>query len=161
MKENSFEIYRSIFQKMGRISVLHRNIFERNVSDMEIHHSQHRLLMYIAKQGEVTSQKILAEKFCISPAAIARTLKELETEGYIKRSSIENDSRFNKIVITDKGKDIVSKSYAMFKETDENAFADYSDDDIELLNQYLDKIQARLLEKYEEYDCARKTDEKE
>ena len=47
------------------------------------------------------------------------------------------------------------------KETDENAFADYSDDDIELLNQYLDKIQARLLEKYEEYDCARKTDEKE
>ena len=161
MDDNRFELYRSSFHKMLRISVLHRNIFERNISDMGIHHSQHHLLMYIAKEGEVSSQKILAEKFCVSAAAIARTLKELEAEGYIQRSSTENDSRYNKILITDKGKDIVSKSHKIFKETDEKSFEDFSDDEIAKFNEYLDRIQARLLEKNEENTCVRKTDEKE
>ena len=161
MEDNKFELYRSSFHKMVRISVLHRKIFERNISDMGIHHSQHHLLMYIAKEGEVSSQKILAEKFCVSPAAIARTLKELEAEGYIERSSTESDSRFNKIVITDKGKDIVSKSHRMFRETDEKSFEDFLDEDIAKFIEYLDRIQARLLEKSEESTCVRKTDEKE
>ena len=161
MEDSKFEIYRSSFHKMVRISVLHRNIFERNISDMGIHHSQHHLLMYIAKQGEVSSQKLLAEKFCVSPAAIARTLKELEAEGYIQRSSTESDSRFNKIVITDKGKDIVSRSHKMFLETDEKTFEDFSDEELERFNEYLDRIQARLLEKNEESACVRKTDEKD
>ncbi len=150
MEDNKFELYRSTFHKMVRVGILHRTIFERNISDMGIHHSQHHLLMYISKQGEVSSQKILAEKFCVSPAAIARTLKELEAGGYIERSSIENDSRFNKIVITDKGKEIVTKSHKMFKETDEKAFEDFSDEDLAIFIEYLDKIQARLLEKNDE-----------
>lgn len=161
MEDRKFEEYRSCFHKMARISILHRSIFERNISDMGIHHSQHHLLMYIAKQGEVSSQKVLAEKFCVSPAAIARTLKELEAEGYIQRSSTENDSRFNKIVITEKGRNIVFNSHKMFKETDEAAFADFSHEEIEVLNKYLDKIQNRLLEVNEESGCVRKTDEKE
>ncbi len=161
MEDNRFELYRSTFYKMVRIGITHRAIFERNISDMGIHHSQHHLLMYIAKQGEVSSQKILAEKFCVSPAAIARTLKELETEGYVERTSTESDSRFNKIVITEKGKEIVRNSHKMFKETDERSFEDFSDEDIVKLNEFLDRIQARLLENNEENKYVRKTDEKE
>ena len=103
MEQEKFEIYKSTMRKMMRISILHRTLFERNISQMGIHHSQHHLLMYIAKEGEITSQKELAEKFGISAAAIARTLKSLETEGFVVRENLEGDGRYNRIIITDKG----------------------------------------------------------
>ena len=161
MKDSQFELCRSTFRKMVRIGILHRNIFERDISNMGIHLSQHHLLMYIAKESEVSSQKLLAEKLCVSPAAIARTLKELESEGYVERSSIEEDSRCNKIIITDKGKKIVSESHKLFKETDMATFEDFTDEDLELFNGYLDKIQKKLLENNIENTCVRETDEKD
>ena len=161
MKEINYEVYKETFRKMWRIGMLHRTIFEKNISDMGIHHSQHHLLMYIAKEGEVSSQKVLAEKFCISPAAIARTLKELEVEGYIEKSSIENDCRCNKIIITEKGKAIVSATHKLFKKTDEISFADFSEEDLQKFNDYLDKMQSRLHEENKDCCCVRKTNEKE
>lgn len=161
MHNIEFEQSKDTIRKMVRIGMLHRNIFERNISNMGIHHSQHHLLMYIAKEGEVSSQKLLAEKFCVTPAAIARTLKELEIDGYIERASIENDSRCNKIIITKKGKDIVNKSHQVFKEVDISAFQEFTNEEFILFNELLDKMQTRLLDKYNENMCVRKTDEKE
>lgn len=160
MENREFESYKSTMRKMLYIGKLHRTIFERNISKMGIHQSQHHLLMYIAKEGEVTSQKQIADKFGITPAAVARSVKVLEGEGYIERQSIEDDSRFNKIIITPKGKEIVEKSFIMFKETDRSVFEDFSEEDFVRFNECLDKMQAKLLKKNDEY-CVRKTDEKE
>ena len=161
MEKDNFEIYKSTMRKMACIGRLHRTVFERNISKMGIHHSQHHLLMYIAKEKEIPSQKQIAEKFGITPAAVARSLKALECEGYIERACVEDDGRFKKIVITEKGRDIVSKSHQMFKETDESVFEDFSDDDIAKFNEYLDKMQSKLNCKNEENLCVRKQDEKE
>ena len=110
MEQDKFEIHKSTMRKMLRIGRLHRTLFERNISKMGIHHSQHHLLMYIAKEKEIDSQKVIAEKFGITAAAVARTLKSLEAEGFIERTNVEDDSRYKKIVITEKGNDIVQKS---------------------------------------------------
>lgn len=161
MKQDKFEMYKSTMRKMMRISRLHRMLFERNISQMGIHHSQHHLLMYIAKEGEITSQKEIAEKFGISPAAIARTLKSLESEGFVVRENLEDDGRYNRITITDKGKQIVENSHKMFQETDSSIFEDFSEDDLLEFNQLLDKMQSKLVSKNEEYCCVRKNDEKQ
>lgn len=161
MEQDNFEIYKSTMLKMLRISRLHRMVFEKNISNMGIHHSQHHLLMYIAKAGEITSQKEIAEKFEISPAAIARTLKSLESEGFVVRENLEGDGRYNRITITDKGKQIVENSYKMFQETDSSLFEDFSDDDIVKFNQLLDGIQSKLISKNEEHCCVRKNNEKQ
>ena len=149
MEQDKFEIYKVTMRKMLRVGRLHRTLFERNISQMGIHHSQHHLLMYIAKEKEIDSQKLIAEKFGITPAAVARTLKSLEAEGYIERTNVEDDSRYKKIVITEKGNDIVRESHRMFKETDESIFADFSDEDIAKFNVYLDLMQSKLIEKNE------------
>lgn len=159
MENDKFEIYKSTIRKILHIGRLHRVVFERNISNMGIHHSQHHLLMYIYHVGEVKSQKEIADKFGVTPAAIARSLKNLEAEGFITRGSIEGDNRFNKISITEKGKEIVNKSHIMFKETDESIFEDFTDEDIEKFNQYLDRIQSKLLEKSDECCCVRRTNE--
>lgn len=160
MQDKDFEIYKSTMRKMMHIGRLHRATFEKNISNMGIHHSQHHLLMYIAKEGEVATQKQIAEKFRITPAAVARSLKTLEAEGYIERSSIEDDCRCNKISITDKGKDIVQRSHILFKETDRALFEGFTDEDISLFNSYLDRIREKLWNMDNER-CEKKTDEEQ
>ncbi len=147
MEQENFEIYKTVMRKMIRISRLHRMVFERNISNMGIHHSQHHLLMYIAKEGEILSQKQIAERFGITPAAVARSLKSLESEGFISRTNLEGDGRFNRIAITDKGREIVENSYKMFQEIDSSVFENFTESEIEEFNALLDKIQANLIKK--------------
>lgn len=142
--EKNAETCKTAMRKMLYMCRLHRNIVERSVSDLGIHQSQHHVLMYIATEGEVTSQKQIAEKFGVTPAAIARSLKSLESEGFIVRKSTVDDGRFNRITITKKGKDIVERSRKMFKEADEMAFAEFSESDMNEFNRYLDMMQSRL-----------------
>lgn len=153
------ELYKSTMQKMLCIGRLHRGVFEKNISSRGIHHSQYRLLMYIANEGSVSSQKQISEKFGVTPAAIARALKNLEQEGYVKRKSTVSDSRFNQISITQKGKDIVEMLKLTFIETDETAFEDFTGEDIEKFNVYLDMMISKLMEKYDETSERRKNEE--
>lgn len=160
MEKDNFEIYKATMRKMMRVGRLHRNVFERNISKMGIHHSQHHLLMYISREQEVPSQKQIAEKFGITPAAVARSLKSLELEGYIERISDVDDSRFKKIVITQTGNEIVEKTRLTFKEIDESIFENFSDEDIAKFNEYLDMMQSKLIEKNEENHFVREKNEK-
>ena len=160
MQHNNFETYKATMRKMLRVSRLHRMVCERNISQMGIHHSQHHLLMYIAKEGEITTQKEIAERFGITPAAVARSLKSLESEGFIERDNFEGDGRCNRIKITDKGKEIIENSYKMFEDIDSGIFEDFNEDEIYALNYYLDKMQLKLLKKNDEC-CVRRTDEKQ
>lgn len=141
---NEPDRYKITMHKMMHIGRLHRGVVERKIADLGIHQSQHRVLMYIANVGEVASQKQIAEMFGVTPSAIARSLKSLESEGYIVRESTPDDSRYNRIIITQKGKDIVERSKEMFREADEQAFGDLSDEDMDEFNRYLDAIKAKL-----------------
>ena len=69
-----------------RVMRRHHACIERRVADLDIHHSQHRLLLHLARFESIPSQKEIAETMGISPAAVAATLKRLEREGYIARS---------------------------------------------------------------------------
>ena len=160
MEANQTEIYKLTMRKMLRVSRLHRMVCERDISKMGIHHSQHHLLMYIAKEGEISSQKEIAERFGITPAAIARSLKSLESEGFVERTSLKDDSRFNKIRITDKGKEIIEKSYKIFEEIDNTIFEDFTIEEIEMFNVFLEKMQLKLIKNNEKSCCVRNTDEK-
>lgn len=156
MKDKDFELYKNTIRKMSHIGRMHRSVFERRISQMGIHHSQHHILMYISRHGEISSQKDIAEKFGITPAAVARSLKSLEAEGFIERESKENDSRFNKIVITPKGAKIAEDSYKMFVETDQSVFEDFSEEDFEIFNSCLDKMSNALQKEIEE--CCKKVE---
>lgn len=103
-----------MFMKTDR---LHRKAFEGLVSRMGIHRSQHILLMHLSHQVGV-SQTELAAHLEISPAAVAVSLKKLEAGGYIEKKAAQNDSRYNEIKITEKGREIVNTSERFFGEID-------------------------------------------
>ena len=122
---------------------MHRRLFERMVTELDIHRSQHFLLMNIARGG-VGSQKELATRLDISGAAVAVALKKLEAGGYIERTASENDSRNNEIRITDQGKQVVAVSRDYIHRLDEAMFRGIDSETLAIFVKCLDTMQQNL-----------------
>ena len=129
-----------------RTNIAHRKMIERWATDAGMHRSQHRMLMYLSKQECSPSQKELAERFEISPAAVAVTLKKLEADGYIERAKRTEiaDSRYNEIRITEQGRQATLQSRKYFQHVDAEAFRDFSDEELELFTSLLSRMQQNL-----------------
>lgn len=90
------------------------------------------------------SQKEIAKELNISTAAAAVTLKKLEKEEYISRRVSKTDNRFNEIVITDRGRDILKESVEIFDTLDRKAFGGFTDEELKTLNCLLEKIKGNF-----------------
>ena len=126
--------------------ILHRKTIDAWATDAGMHRSQHRMLLYLTKCNETPSQKDLAKHFDISPAAVAVTLKKLESDGYIERGKCgeRTDSRFNEIKITERGRDAVLQSRKYFQHVDCEAFKNFSEEELELFASLLERMQENL-----------------
>ena len=128
-----------------RVSHLHHSAVEGRVSRLGIHHSQHRMLMHLARYEHIPAQRELAEEMGITPAAATTTLKRLEKAGYIARTAGDGDNRRREIRITEKGLLQVEASRDMFDAIDRATFEGLSDAEIETLSTLLGRMQDNLL----------------
>lgn len=126
--------------------ILHRKVIEQWACDAGMHRSQHRMLMYLTRCEGMPSQKDIAKHFDISPAAVAVTLKKLESDGYIERGKCgeRTDSRFNEIKITERGRDAALQSRRYFQHVDNESFKDFSDEELETFISLLERMQENL-----------------
>lgn len=123
----------------------HRRMIERRTTMTELHNTQHRMLMHIAKFPHIPSQKDIAEHFDISPAAVAVTLKKLEAAGYIERTKgADGDTRHNNIRITDKGAEEISATRQFFDFVDNKMFENFTAQEFEELTRLLTKANNNL-----------------
>ena len=127
----------------------HRRVVEKCISGLGIHHSQHRLLMQLARDGNTPSQTELAKNFDVSPASIAVMLKKLAAAGYIEKSGSAEDGRRNQISITPAGREIVSKSCVYFEDIEEKMFEGVPEEDIGAMMRCLSRMRENLTQ-YEE-----------
>ena len=130
-----------LFLKVNR---MHRNQVERQVAALGIHHSQHRMLMYISGHDKLLSQRELADGLGISPAAVTSTLKCLEKEGYIERVMTEEDNRRNRVTITDKGRQKAEESCCIFDSVDRTTFDGFSEEELNTLCALLARMRNNL-----------------
>ena len=125
---------------MMRTHRMHKQLIESNVSKIGIHSTQHRILMHIARNNRLDSQKSLAEHIGITPAAITGALKKLEKDGYIRRVQ-GNDNRYNEVEITENGKIVIEKTRELFSEIDRQLFSDFTEKELENYMGYIERIQ--------------------
>ncbi len=123
---------------------LHRKEVERFAAELGVHRSQHFVLMRIADAGGSASQKELAKRLEISPAALAVTLKKLESGGYLEKKPTENDSRLNEVMLTEKGWEVRHLSEEKFSRIDEQMFNGFTDEELETLVSFLKRMQSNL-----------------
>ena len=128
------------------VSHLHHAAIEGRISKLGFHHSQHRMLMHLARYEHIPSQKELAEAKGISPAAVTTTLKRLEKEGYIERSTTDADNRRNEIRITEAGLAAVNESRALFDSVDKKMFQGISDEELANFTAVLERMRENLRE---------------
>ncbi len=126
------------------VSHMHHSAIEGRISKLGFHHSQHRMLMHLAKYEHIPSQRELAEAMGISPAAVTTTLKRLEKDGYICRTSPQEDNRCNQIRITDTGLAVINESRAIFNATDAAMFDGLTEEELATFTSLLSRMRENL-----------------
>ena len=128
-----------------RIMRRHHAHVERCIGALRIHHGQHRMLMHLARhEGELPSQKELAEIMGVSPAAVTTTLKRLEKEGYISRTITDEDNRRNEIRLTEEGAAKVVEGREIFESVDRAMFAGFTEEEMATLISFMERIDRNL-----------------
>ena len=130
-------------EMMIKTDHMHRAMIDSRVHTLGIHRTQHRILMHLAKQDKLPSQKELAERLDVTPAAVTVALKKIENDGYVERT-LGQDNRYNELRITEKGRDLVKKTKKLFCETDAAIFEGFTENELETYISCLDKLQANI-----------------
>ncbi len=133
----------SAVNSMIQTERMHKHLLDSTVSSIGIHRTHHRILIYIAHNNPLSSQKALADHIGISPAAITGALKKLEADGYVKRVQ-GSDNRFNNVEITEAGRALLESTKALFISVDTSLFEGFTDDELEGYVSMLEKIQSNI-----------------
>ena len=76
--------------------------------EMGIPDSYRTIIMYLLRDPGA-NQKDIAEFANITTAAVNQTVKEMITNGYLKKETDEKDRRYTKLYLTEKGHEIACK----------------------------------------------------
>ncbi len=131
-------------RRLNRSVKRHYTCIERRLDEAGIPNNQHHLLMHLARYERIPCQKELAEALCLSPAAVATSLKQLEKDGYITRTVTEDDNRRNDIRITDMGYARIEECRSIYKAVDSEMFAGFTDEEMEVFIAMIARLDRNL-----------------
>ncbi|MFD4706774.1 MarR family winged helix-turn-helix transcriptional regulator [Gottfriedia sp. NPDC058432] len=110
---------------------------------MGISQSRLEILNQLFEYGEI-SQSQLQKNLKIDSAAITRHLKQLELNGKITRRKCETDNRITLVRLTQMGQDQMSSLWKEKVEFVENMLIGFSEEEIDLTLEYLNRIQINM-----------------
>ena len=95
-----------------------------------------KMLMEPENNGQIDTQKEFSDVLMVSPPAIAQSLKRMTQEGLVEKINDESDLRVNQITITPRGVEFVKKMDENLSNMAQELFADFTDEELEQINQY-------------------------
>ena len=141
MKNNVAKV-RAIFREYH---YNHRNIIDKNFRENGIYFGQPPILKYLSENDNAT-QKEIADFLHISPPSVATSLKRMADSGLVVRIADKKDARRNNLRLTEKGKKLSEYADNMFLKMDEATFSDFTDEEIETLIKFLERMKKNLAE---------------
>ncbi len=139
MSEKDFLNTANPMEIMIFINKMHRKKMERLLEGTGLHRAQHRLLMTLS-EGKFESQAELAAVLEISTATVAVSLKKLERDGYIQKTTKKDDSRAKFVSLTEKGEDVVARSREIFAYMDQSVIRGFSEEELVTLRKFLKQM---------------------
>lgn len=141
---------------MGKyIASIHRNaqsIINKKLEDYDIGSGQHDFL-YVISNNEGITQKELSSLLNIGKATTAKAVKNLLKSGYIRREKDQEDKRFYRLYLTDRGKEIVPKVHATFEEMIEIYANGFSEEEYTQIIKTLKKLSENICNVKNEISC--------
>lgn len=152
MEDNEQLRATEIIKRLLRVDRFHKALIDAKVKSLGIHRSQHNTLMYLYCNQGANNQDDIAKAFEISPAAVAVTLKKLEAAQLIERVTRSDNSRAKEVRLTEKGREIIRKTKESFMSVDETITEGFSDEELEKLEEFLDRMAENMKKNSPELD---------
>ncbi len=136
--------YKKTIYKFLRVHQLKRWHNAINLRKVEgAHLAQYPILDYI-KEYPGCMQKDISDRFAFSKAAVSKTIKKLLDGNLIKREKNSQDFRQYDLFITEKGIKHIKQMKEAFNCCNVMMFKDFSEEEIEVFNSFLDRILENL-----------------
>jgi len=119
-------------------AVLLNSSINKKLQPFGIAIEQRAILEIIMNKGSL-KQSELTTILCRDRTTISRTLKTLENKDYIKKEKIDNKVFI--ITLSDKGIDVMEKTQDIVNEFRSNILSNFTEEEIENLYTYLERIQ--------------------
>ena len=133
--------------KIGKILKIVSNYMDKDMnnclSDYNITRSQMGILIYIqvAECKNIEANQVDSEiEFNLKNPTVTGIINRLEEKGYIKRVRSDKDKRYNKLELTESGREILNKGKRKAQENEEKLLKILTDDEIKELKRILTKI---------------------
>jgi DNA-binding MarR family transcriptional regulator len=136
-----YALISGIYQKSRRLS-------EKTLKPLKITFPQFGALLRLSFQGNVT-QKELSEIMDTDTTTIMVICDSLEKKGLLKRMKDPSDRRVNRLVLSEKGKDVVSKAYPLMTQRYDFFVESISKHELDAITPILEKLYISIRNQYE------------
>lgn len=136
---NTMEFEGTVSFLLSKVTVAHRNLLQKFVSELGLHSGQVFVLFELWKK-DGQRQIDLAENLGVSPPTVNKILGGLLESDFVTRAKYENDARSTRIFLTDKGNAIRSDLEKQWEMLEAEAVADLTETERLMLHQLLQKM---------------------
>lgn len=124
------------------ISILHRNgqsYVSKKLRDYNIGSGQYIIILNLFRNDGIHQEK-LSDYMKIDKGSIAKSIKKLEEEAYIKRIIDSDDKRAYKVFLTPKALDIIPIVQKTIKNWEDVIVSDLSESEKQMIEKMLNKM---------------------
>lgn len=136
-------------ETIGKLTAaINRNlqiILNHKLKDISIRSGQHDFF-YVISLYEGITQKELSEWLYISKSTTAKAVKNLMDHGYVRKEKDTEDNRYDRLYLTEKGKQISAQMQETFKEVVDVTTRNLSPLEVNQTKELLKRILNNVLE---------------
>ncbi len=111
----------------------------------KIHYGQISVLLAL-KGNDGCNQCFLAELLEVSRASIGVSLRRMEKSGLVRRETDRKDTRYNRVYVTEEGKEVLKRAEAAVEEVSRRTLKGFSDEEISSFLSMMERMNANLKE---------------
>jgi MarR family transcriptional regulator for hemolysin len=135
---------RHIGLRLAVVARLLRQDFDRHAADIGVTRSQWAMIAVVSRRQGAT-QRVIAEIMEMSEASAGRLIDRLCADGLLERRDRDDDRRARAVYLTEAAEPLLAKLATIAIETEERMFMGFSDDDLERMQGYVDRIYGNVL----------------
>jgi DNA-binding MarR family transcriptional regulator len=139
------EPYFKLIQIVAGIHLKTRKFTEKQVKQLNMTYPQLGALMALIRKDNIT-QRELAELLETDTTTAMVLCDSLEKKGWLMRTRDRNDRRVNRLIMTDKGKDIYAQAMSLIMAGYEHVFNRAPSDELNKVLPFLEKIYKHIKE---------------
>lgn len=139
------EPYFKLIQIVAGIHLKTRKFTEKQVKQLNMTYPQLGALMALIRKDNIT-QRELAELLETDTTTAMVLCDSLEKKGWLMRTRDRNDRRVNRLIMTDKGKDIYAQAMSLIMAGYEYVFKRAPSDELSKVLPFLEKIYKHIKE---------------